>query len=709
MQEMMIDPAIQVSPEEEARLMEDMRIEAERMAQERNSRIDGLAAAKYNELENRKRYRTALEQEWIDAEYAYNGEYTSRQLTELTGTRIFKNITRPKTIAFGSHISELLMPADVSRDRVRPTPKPTLTLTADDKTVVGATPEGNPVEMGDISKGISEAAAAAAKAMNLEMEDQLAQCQYNAEVRKAINWGAKYGTIIMRGPTRAAAKRANWKRLEDGVWAMEPNIEAGQIAFEAVNPFHFYPDPVARCIEDSEDVFETFFWPRLRLRAVAKSGFDPEAIKRVLESESKATPPKWRIDLDRIGDMTSSRPQSNDNLYEVWRWQGVLQGQEAVDFFGDDVVDMEAIPAVIWGVGPTVIKWEMSPTELGEMPYSVCQFIPNESNIFGHGLPWAGRHAQESLNAAWRMVIDNGAASAVPSAVVIRDKLHPADGNFELRPKKVWYGQTDPETGQIPDARALVQYIDFPVKLDQLLAIEARCREQFDDEIMFSLVMQGDTGQYTPDTATGTQILYNAGRTALRNLLTDIDDNVLQPNMRRLYNWNMEHSDDETIKGDMQCVPVNLSEMMESAQRSQMINAALPNLMSPQFAHRIDDEKLLELMLKSMRLDEVWLDDTKSQEKQKRMQESQQQQTPQGDPARMKMAEIAAGRLEFDIQTKQQELEIERSYMTAALEELGVTREQFMAKIGVDRMKLDSANQRFNAEARMKALFRSGI
>jgi len=289
----------------------------------------------------------------------------------------------------------------------------------------------------------------------------------------------------------------------------------------------------------------------------------------------------------------------------------------------------------------------------------------------------------------------------------MKELLHPADGNWEMRPKKIWYGRRDKETGQIPDARALIQWLDHPVKLDQLLAIEQRCREHYDETIMFSLVMQGEAGRYAPDTARATEIHNNNGRTALKNLITDIDDNITKPNVRRVYNWNMEHAEDDSVKGDMQVVAKGSSVLLERAEQVQTILAMMNVFADPRYSHKINDDEVIEILLKNARLHNVLLDEEKSEEKKKMMQQSQGQ--VQSDPARMKLAEVAQGRLELDARVAQQKIQLEEAYLQKALEELGMTREQFMAKYGFDRMKLDSDNQKFNVEAQMKVQTGRGI
>ena len=133
------DPGLEqeIDPAEEARLLV-----------ERQSRIDALGLEKYAELGRRKRLKSALEKEWLNSEYAFEGEYTPDQSGEIRGTRTFSNITRPKTIAFAAHISDMLMPTDDKCYAVEARPKPLLSRTAGNANIIGKTPEGADMQMG---------------------------------------------------------------------------------------------------------------------------------------------------------------------------------------------------------------------------------------------------------------------------------------------------------------------------------------------------------------------------------------------------------------------------------------------------------------------------------------------------------------------------------------------------------------------------------
>lgn len=685
----------------------------------RMQHVQMLGAEMWSDLAQRKVLRAGQELEWVNAEYAYEGVYTPDQAADIIGTDVFVNLTRPKTNAFAAHLSDMLMPgADDRCFGIEPSPKPILAQSTGDKAVVTKTPEGANVTLGDVADGITAEAKKRAKAMMLLCDDQLTQSGYNAQFRKALFYGAKLGTIIMRGPTKSAKIKKVWRQVQGATYEQVEDQDAKDSpSYEAVNPFHFYPEPFARRIEHSDRNFETFFLTGKALRRMAKTGFDRAAISEVLEAEKKmGNPPEWYTKLAAIataanaGSAAREASQTVKGLFEVWLCTTELHGDDLTTLFPDADPQLDSIPVSIWGVGEIIIKAEITPLDEGDT-YSVAQFIENENSLFGHGVPWAGANAQQSLNSAWRMVIDNGAASAVPAVAIWKSRIHPADGNWAYRPAKTWYIKGSGEDGDEAslDVRRIIQYIDHPVKLDQLLAIYKTAKEMFDEEVAFSLVMQGETGPYTPDTAGGTNTHYNAGRIVLRRVVSNIDDNVTVPNIQRLINWNMAFSDDETVKGDLSPIAKGASVLMARMEQLQAMNAAMPVLLNPNYRHKIDQDKVIEEYVTNLRLSSVLRSEEDSKKIAQQMQEQAQQQGQAPDPYKMAMAEIAKGRLQLDAKKHEDEFGLEQNYMEHAFQQLGLSKEDLIIRAGLDRMKVDAATKRFNSEMTAKMSTGRGI
>ena len=698
----------------ELRQLEEERARAEA---DRQARVDTLGKSLYGELETRKTLRTELEREWLRAEYAYNDQYHPDELKRIVGTQVYASLTRSKVDTFVAHTCDMLMPnADEKFWGIEASPKPILAQTANDQAPIGQTPEGAQVQMGDLSKGIADVAKERAKNMELLCEDQMAQCYLNAEYRKGIAWMYRYGTFIMRGPMKAPAQRRSWKQIQGAVYKLTYE-DSKDPCFEAVNPFHFYPDPAIRKITHRSGTFELFFFTESQLRRMAKAGFDAEAIKSVLgKTGGRRMPPQWYTDLSLVTRDRNMQESATKGLYEGWLYIGDITGDQLRDLMPNEDIDpeLDSVNVTLWGIGDTVIKAERTVLDTDDVLYSVYPLIESESSLFGHGIPWAGKDAQESYCSYWRMLIDNGAASAIPSVALLKSRLRPADGSYDYAPGKFWYVTTpeDDSPGEV-DVRKVIQYIDFPVKIQELMVGLQTAKTMFDESVNFSLVMQGETGPYTPDTATATNTHYNAGRVVLNRTIKGIDDHITIPNFRRLIDWNMMISEDETVKGDLNPIAKGSSVLMARAEQMQLMNAAMPLLLNPQYAYMFDQDHVLEEYTKAMRLSQI----LRSEDERKKMKgQAAQQQQPPTDPAKMAMVEVAKGRLQLDAKIHDDEMQMEAQRIVADAQSSGLTAEEIRQRLGLEHkkvglaaQKIDSENARFNAEAAMKMRQGSGI
>lgn len=721
--------------EEEARLQFDADV---KLKADRRDKAQRIGASLYGKLSERQGRRIYKEQEWRAAIQQYNGQYGATEKIDIKskgGCQLFLNITRPKTDAFAAQMANISLPTDEKNYDMKPTPVPTLMAMSTSTTQVGVTDQGNPIQAQDMVQGIQEVAADRCKAMARVIDDYLAECDFNGEQRKAIEYGAQLGTIIIRGPTKAAAKFQRWEAVDDGsggqVFVLSPDRGTGKPECRAVDPHHFYPDVTARNIEDCEDVFETFFFTKKRLRIMAKSGFDPEAIKEAMEAGSRDVP-SWYTNLQNDGN-DGNNSINTDGLFEVWLWHGDLSKEELealgmpeeeLDLLDED---LDTHPAQLWGIGQYAIKVNLNPMETGDLPYSVCQVIKDNTSIFGHGVPWAGANAQEALNSAWRMLHDNAGLATGSQVVIDPMRIEGADGSNTMKPRKTWWMVNPDDADAGSDVRGLINFIDVPSHMEELSALVRMNIELFDKELNFSLEMQGAVDANTPETKGATQIVNNNGRVVIQRLIKQYDDQIIRPTIRRMHDWEMQNGTDQSNKGDYDIIPKGSGVLMERQEQLQAMNQAANVALNPQFAHLVDADKFLEQYFANLRLTECLHPEEKRAELKKKMEEQQAAAGQQGDPARMMMAQIAGERLKLDTQIEQAKLQlatkVHEDEQTLAAKELlfkihdgGMSMETVYEKLGIEKQKvglgaqkLDSDNQRFNTEVAVKQQQGSGI
>lgn len=725
--------------EEESRLqIEDDARASAIQEQRRKDEAEEIAAELYGELGLRKGRRLRKEQEWRAAIAQYNGKYSAEKLKDLDekgGCALFLNFTRPKTDAFSANLSEMLLPTDDKNWGISPTPIAKLSQLAASTVEIDKTDQGHPVLASDMADAIQKVAKERCEGMERQIDDYLTECDYNAEQRDGIEMGMMLGTIIMRGPTKAAASSMEWEKVEDPqtkqtTWMLVPDVREERPSACAVDPHHFYPDDTAMSadVQACESIFETFFFTKKRLRAMAKSGFDAEVIKEAIEQEASQLP-SWYINLKADNEDTTT---SGHGLYEVWLWSGDLAKeklaalglpQEAVDTL-DETLD--TYPAQVWGIGPKPLKVSLNPSDTGDLPYSAMQVFADPTNFFGHGVPWVAENAQEAINGVWRMLHDNAGLSVGPQCAVNKAMIQGSDGDYQMKPRKTWYVNNPDDSDAKVDVREAIQFFAVDAHMQELTLLLKLVTEMLNQELNFSLLMQGGTNENTPDTKGATQIVYNTGRVVIRRVVKRYDDDITNPLIKRFYHWEMQHGTDEEIKGDYCIEAKGSGVLMERQEQLQAMNQAASVALAPQYAHIIDQDSFIEQYMKNLRLTGVLRNETDRAKKLKEMQQAQQGQ-PQGDPARMMLAQIAAKRLELDAQEAQARLQLDTqihqddlmleskkllldTHATGAnadanQQRLGIDKQ----KIGLGAQKLDSDNKRFNTEVAVKQQQGSGI
>ena len=113
-------------------------------------------------------------------------------------------------------------------------------------------------------------------------------------------------------------------------------------------------------------------------------------------------------------------------------------------------------------------------------------------------------------------------------------------------------------------------------------------------------MLQGVRGD-APDTLGGMQLQNNNASGVLRRLAKRFDDYVSEPHVTRYYDWMMQHSDREDIKGDFQIDVRASSALVERDAQQQFLQTLLAASVNP--AYGLDPAKLATELLKGQRYD----------------------------------------------------------------------------------------------------------
>lgn len=600
---------------------------------------------------------------------ALTGSFQQRDREPPTRSTLFLNITRPYCDAAAARVADMLLPTDDRNWALKPTPVPDLVRQLQDKRplrdangqplmrpvtdasgepqmapgqMVGADgqammqPVMQPMTVADMAqRAIDEARQAADRAQD-QIDDQLVECRYHAEVRKVIESTAKLGTGILKGPYPLKRRSKAAMQTPQG-WALVIQ-DAIRPASRVIDPWNFYPDP--SCGDDIQNGSYTIERDDISARQL----MDLKGLDGYLEDQIDAVLLEGPIDSrTKTRRLKQGQELSQKDQYEIWYFHGMVSRKDleaAGCDCGDDGDENEQYPAIVTLVNDRVIKAALSPLDSGEFPYDVMVWQRRVGHWAGIGVARQMRTCQRGLNAAARNLMDNAGLAAGPQIVVDRSKIVPADGNWAITPRKTWWTAPDVEIDSVKNAFIVVTIATMQ---PELMAIIQFFLKMAEDITGLPMLIQGQLGK-APDTVGGMQMLNNAASSVLRRIARTFDDRITEPHIGRYYEWLLLHGPDEA-KGDFQIDARGSSALVERDLQAQALMQMTGMSLNP--AYGLDPEKVIAEALKSQRFDpkRLEMDDAKK---------AQLRQNPPQDP-RIATAQINA-------QARGQELQAELAF-----------------------------------------------
>lgn len=681
------------------------------------------------DAEDRVQKRLPVEKRWIEDIRQLHSQYPAEVLKELKAakkSKLFINETRPKTSTCESKLSDMLFPTDDRNWGICPTPVPEIMRQASDageqaKQMAGeaneAGQQGNPAQAEQIATEGDQFAQKAAQlkadmddakkrseAMADEMEDQLVECDYAAQARDVIHDACGIGTGVMKGPVGSSERsRRAWKQREqegDGAAVYDLGyVEETRPAFFRTDVWGWFPETDARTREESSSFFERHLMTDARLKRLAKEpGFDKDAIRSLLKDGArKAKPlPSYLSDLRAI---TNETPAITEDRWQVWEYHGPLTTEEMEtmcnclgrqELMGDteEIDPLEEINVVLWFCNGEVLKFGIHHLDSGESIYSVYNLIKDDTSIWGYGIPYTMRDSQKALNGAWRMMMDNAGLSSGPQIEIDQSVIDPADDSWLLTARKVWLRKATAAANKVG-----IRTYNIESHQAELQAIIVLAKQFMDDVTNISVLAQGEQGAHTTQTSGGMALLMNAVNVIFRGMTKNFDDDMTVPNIRRLYDWNMQFSKKEHIKGDYEVNARGTSVLLVREVQSQNLMILANLTQHPVLGLTLKAVPILRKLAQSMMIeaDEIILTDDE-------LKLQAEQKAEQGEPEDPKVT-IQNMRDQTALQIAQLERDTQMMQMA---ETRNMKIEDIQAMLEKGRMALESGERKLAVEAALE-------
>ena len=580
-----------------------------------------------------------------------------------------------------------------------------------------------------IKQGQKEAEIASGR-MQRQIDDRLAEGRWPAKARRAIEDAVDLGTGVIKGPVPIRRRTRVW-RVDTATMKASMSFEDKVVStVEYVDLWNFYPDMSGTHVDECIDIAEAHHMSRKELRALREQpGFNAAAIDMILKSDPMPLNQGRRQDLRLIAGLSSAE----DPRYCVWEYHGPISGadlnacchpsQLAPDEAEAEQYDEdEDYTGVVWFCDNVVIKAIIQPLDSEQRHiYSVIWWQRDKSSIFGYGMPDEVRDQQLSANGSFRAMLDNMGLTVGPQIVFDDEAIKPVDGRWELSPFKMWR-KTNPSV----DVRAAFGFYQTDSRIAELSAVFDKSKGLMDE--VAQMPPTGSSVEQAPgymNSATGSMIAHSTSMLWVRRFVRHWDDDMIEPLIDRMIDWEMDFNPDESIKGDHHPIAKGIGGLVELEGQGQRMTQFIQLAQQMGVPPR-DQMRILRQFARSLKLDP---DEILPTEEEIKDMPAQAQ-----DSEAMRIAQIGKNaQLVHDaklqtLQVKREEIEADTD-MYARREKLALmelasnerlTMEEAARKYGYDIEKLNAEmadndaarahkTQMLNAELAMKLRSGSGI
>lgn len=580
---------------------------------------------------------------------------------------VFLRITRPYVDAAAARVSDMLLPSDDRNWAIKPTPLPTLQeKIKDNRRVSEVIPHQRMAQLrsamgrmfgmgqdvpdpkiGEAAKQELDRVQAQAKKAQEWIDDCLVECRYHAEVRKVIETAARLGTGILKGPTPKKYKKRAVTQGPEG-WKIERQTKTAPES-KCISPWRLYPDPA--CGDDIHNGSFVFEEDDISARRLAELKGLPGYIDGAIDAciEEGPTDPERGTKRRKDGDQPSMK-----ELFQIWYFHGQISSKEIESCGCACDGSKDAYPVLVTMVNERVIRVSLAPLESGEFPYDVMVWQSQPDQWAGIGVGRQMRECQKGANAAVRNLMDNAGLGAGPQIIINRSMLIPANGRWELTPRKVWWSKETDQAGEF-DVRKAFMTVRIDMLQDQLMPILQFWLQKAEDCTGLPMLLQGQQGS-APDTVGGMTIMNNNGSTVLRRIARTFDDRITEPHISRYYEYLLLDEDaPQDAKGDMAIDARGSSALLERDMQNQQIQGLLAASLNP--AYGLDPELVMQEFLKGLKFDPKRM--TLSEEKKEAAKNQPPPEAPQVTVAKIR-EEGAVARKDKELQAKAQQGDAER-------------------------------------------------
>lgn len=515
-----------------------------------------------------------------------NGLYETGKLQEIRqmgGSEIFMMLTSSKCRALQAILGDVALPDAEYPFEMKATPIPSLPGPVEQAVLQQVYKEaataGWQINDDELStrmellkkmatERLRDLADETAARMGTRIYDQLLEGGWYTAMKEFLYDFATFKAGIIKGPTLRRRKRLSWGQVGDR-WTPVTKEEVIP-EFDRRSPFNIYPSPRSRGPQHSY-LFDKYEFTREELqRMKGTPGFSSDTIDEALYwygEKGYETPQFRRYELGVLEERPLERLDPEGPLETLNYW-GSASGKMLLEWSRDgwrqDIDPNAEYQIESWQLGRYIIKAVVNPDPLGRKPYSKASFEEIPGTFWGKGLPEVLADVQDQCNGAARAMANNLSISSGPQCDISIDRLADGAKITQLFPWKIHQTVGDPSGQNTP----AIRFYQPDSHTQELMAVYSFYERIADNVSNIPKYSYGDSAVGGAGrTASGLSMLMGSADKGFEDLVKRIDTDVTEQRLQHLYEFNMEHDPDPTIKGDLR---LNATGVRSLKKRQQM-------------------------------------------------------------------------------------------------------------------------------------------
>ena len=538
--------------------------------------------------------RSNFEERMMASLRARRGEYDSNKLAKIReqgGSEIYMMITSVKCRAAASWLRDSLGGTGENKPwTLNPTPVPELTqemeqfiqqriqMEVQKFLNAGGLPPTEEMVMTAVEiardRMRSEQVKAAKKATKYcedKMEDQLLQGNFERQFHQFLDDLVTFPAAFMKGPVIRKKPEMTWG--PDGKPVVEDKI---RMEWERVSPLYIYPSPQSEDVHDGYLIERHILSRKDLTELIGVEGYHEASIREVLREYGRGGLDEW-LNIDTGSDSReethhrgNETPSATIDTLQFW---GSVPG-DLLREWGMQVEDpQKEYECEVWLIGRWVIKATLNPDPLKRRPYFKACYEDIPGQFWGHGVPDLIRDTQNMCNAAARSLSNNMGFASGPQVWINVERLPDGEEVTQLHPWKIFQGTSDPTGASGPP----VGFFQPKSLAAELMGIYEKFSDLADEYSGVPKYMTGtETAGGAGRTASGlSMMMSNAGK-AIKQVISQIDKDVMTPLLEYLWYYNMRyHTDPQMKNADIKVVARGASGLIGKEAQQVRINEFL--------------------------------------------------------------------------------------------------------------------------------------